>query len=204
VDLEALKAKLEDELKRQLVSASVLLGHMRVVDESSRHAFQYIDNRYAPFYYHLGKHIKPRNILKIGFRLGLLSGCFLKSCQTVEDFLAFQSDVALATRLGTKNIKDIYKNSFRLFLGDFLSDEFKILLQTKKWDFVIFNEETRCDDIRLHLDLVWPNMEIGGLVVVDYVNYHKPTKGVYHDFCKAQNREPVVVNTRYGVGLIER
>ena len=210
MDIQELKVKLENALDQKLVSARVLLGRMRVIEEMSRKTFAYTDDRYTPFYYHLGKYIQPKSLFKVGFRLGFLSCCFLKSCRTVERFLGFQ-EVAkegeyFSPRMGVANVKDAYPfpKFVDVYVGDFLDVPFVEELHSTKWDMVIFNEETTSDKFRLHLDLTWPHVKEGGLIVVDYVNYHKTTGDVYRDFCKVQNREPTVVNTRYGVGLIER
>ena len=206
MDAEELKDKLEYELDRRLISARTLLSGFRVIDEGSRRSFAYLDDRYVPFYYHLGKYIQPKFLLKIGFNLGLLSGSFLKSCKTVEWLQGFQekSDEYFSPRLGMANIRDIYPNPKPLFVhvGDLLDEQWS--LRDKKWDLVIVNVETTHDKLRFYLDVIWPHVSEGGWIVVDYVNYHKPTGETYRDFCKVQNREPTVVNTRYGVGLLER
>lgn len=208
MDIQELRTKLEKELGAKLISARILLGRMRVIEERSRRTFAYTDDTYTPFYYHLGKHIHPKSLLKIGFRLGLLSGCFLKSCRSVETFLGFQEkeDEYFSPRMGVANIKDAYPNprAVDVHVGDFMDVDFTKALQATKWDMVMFNEETTHDKMRLHMDMVWPHVEEGGLIVVEYVNFHQPTGDVFRDFCKVQGREPTVVNTRYGVGLIER
>lgn len=209
MDIRELKAKLEIALSQNLVSARTLLGRMRVIEERSRQTFAYNDDRYTPFYYHLGKHISPKSLLKIGFRLGLLSGCFLKSCKTVDVFLGFQekeADEFFSPRIGIANVRDAYQlpRPIDIHVGKFLDDKFAKAMGATKWELVIFNEETTGDKLKLHMDLVWPHVSEGGLIVVDYVNSHKPTGEAYGDFCKIQNREPTIVSTRYGVGIIER
>jgi hypothetical protein len=42
-----------------------------------------------------------------------------------------------------------------------------------------------------------------GLLVVDYIN-DKGTRQVFDKFCRVKNREPVIFNTRYGVGMVNR
>lgn len=209
VDVNILKEKIEINLSQQLIGARTLLGRMRVIEEKSRKTFAYNDDGYTPFYYHLGKYISPKYVLKIGFHLGLLSGCFFKSCRTVETFLGFQeaeNDEYVSPRIGLANLRDFkpFPQFVHVHTGNFTDKKFIDLLNKNKWDFVIFNEEVNYDKIRLHLDLVWTNISDGGLLVVDYVNSHKPTGSVYKDFCKINNRTPVVVNTRYGVGMIEK
>jgi predicted TIM-barrel enzyme len=78
------------------------------------------------------------------------------------------------------------------------------LLGEVKWDMAIINEELSYDVQRAILDTCWERMNMDGLIVMDYVSRHKPNQEAYEDFCKAKNRLPVIVNTRYGVGLIRR
>ena len=76
-DLEDIRDKLEDDLQKQVVSSRILLDRLRLIDEDSRKTAAYLDPNYAGFYYHLGKYIKPQNVIEFGFNLGLLTGCLL-------------------------------------------------------------------------------------------------------------------------------
>ena len=79
--MQELKSLLEEKLNKQLPSR-IFLDRMRVLDEDSRKTSAYNDPKYIPFYYWLGTLIKPKSLVEIGFRLGLFSGNFLKSCKT--------------------------------------------------------------------------------------------------------------------------
>ena len=145
-------------------------------------------------------------MLDIGFRLGLFSSCFFRSCQTVENLLAFQqkTDEYYSPRLGVKNIIDHYHKKIYVHMGSVTDDRFLESLRESTWDFVIINEEVSYGEHRLLLDLVWTYVSPGGLIVMDYIDKHKPAKEIYYDFCKVHRREPVTVKSRYGVGLIEK
>ena len=206
MDVKELGDKLNHELDRQTISASTLLSKFRVIDEASRKSAPYVDHRYIPFYYHLGKHVQPKAMLEIGFRLGLFSGCFFKQCQTVEHLLAFQKkpNEYYSVRMGIKNVTDNYKGDMHVYVGAISDDVFIKLLEARNWDLVIINEESTYEDHRLLLDLIWPHVSLGGLMTMDYITSHKPAGDIYVDFCKVHRREPVVVSTRYGVGLLEK
>lgn len=206
MNIKELKDKLTPKLEKAVVSARILLDKMRVIDEASRMTAAYTDPTYAPFYYHLGTLASPRTMLEVGFRLGLLSGCFLRGCRSVEKFLAFQerTDSFYSERLGRGNIRDAFKKQLDIHVGKTADEEFLTKLAADKWDLAIINEEVGYDQHMSYLDLIWPHVSLDGLVVMDYVVRHQPAKQAFHDFCKAKNREPVEMPTRYGVGIIQK
>lgn len=206
MDIEKLRIKLQEELDRQIISATTLLSSFRVITEASRKTSAYTDHRYIPFYYYLGKHIQPKTFLEVGFRLGLLSGCFLKSCKSVESFLAFQKQGQLfySPKLGMKNVLDNFAGKVDVYVGDFTDVKFRQRLSTEQWQLVVINEEMTYDEHRLYLDILWPHLEMGGLIVMDYLESHEPARTTYFDFCKVHNRDPITIKTRYGVGLIQK
>lgn len=202
-----IKDIIEADLQKQNISARALLSNMRVVEETSRKTFAYMDNKYAPFYYHLGKYIQPKSLIKIGFRLGLLAGSFLKSCKSVERFLGFQEkdEGHYSSRIGIANIKDLLSSkNISIYHGQLLDESFLKMIHCTKWDLAIVNNESNYDKMRLYLDLLWDNINEGGLIVIDYLKSNKKISEIYKDFCKIHNRDQVIINTRYGVGLINR
>jgi hypothetical protein len=205
MDLSKLKEHIDKKMKRGYVSGKTLLDRMRVITENSRLTSAYLDGRYAPFYYHLGTQIEPKTMMEIGFNLGLLSGCFLKSCKTVEDFLAFQKqeeDVYYSPRLGRANIIDNYKGNIHIHIGDMMDEVFSQKMSPNKWDLIILNEETEYDQHRTILDLVWPHVSSDGCLVMDYVESHDGAKRAWDDFTSSVNCDSVVFNTRYGTGMV--
>jgi predicted O-methyltransferase YrrM len=206
VDIGELRDKINIDLDRQAISASTLLSKFRVIDEVSRRSSQYCDHRHAPFFYYLGKYVQPKNVLEIGLQLGFFSGCFLKSCCTVENFLTFQSkpDEFYSPRMAIKNIIDSYRKKIDVYVGNVSDDAFLQLLSSHSWDMVFLNEETTHDQHRLFLDLIWTHVNLGGLIVAQHLDSHQPAHDVFFDFCKVHQREPVLIRTRYGTGIIEK
>jgi hypothetical protein len=198
------KKQLENSFNKQTISSRVLLSSFRLIHETSKKTGAFQDNRYTPFYYHLGKFVEPKNIMEVGFYIGLLSGSFLKSCNSVQRFLAFQPkmDGYYSSRLGSANIRDSYKGEFEFYQGN-LTDE-KLFANTQELDMVIVNEEVNYDEHRVHLDILWEHLSLGGLVVMDYVDAWQPAKDAFIDFCKVKNREPHVFKTRYGTGIVQK
>ena|SRR5215831_11121055 len=204
--LSELKSKLDERLAKPF-SARVLLDNMRLINETSRKTSAYTDPLYIPFYYHLGHFIEPKSILEIGFRLGLFSACFLKSCQTVERVLGFQerSGEYYSSRLGRANILQNARGiAVQAHVGSVDDEDFLLRLHGNRWDLCFINEETGYDKHMAYLDLVWPQMDLNGLIVMDYIVRHTPAQRAFSDFCKSKNREPATFATRYGVGVIQR
>lgn len=205
MELAELKLLLEQKLDKNL-SPRIFLDSMRVIDEESRKTAAYNDPRYIPFYYWLGTLVNPKSVIEIGIRLGLCSGNFFKGCKTAERFFAFQeiSSEFYSPRIGRRNVKDHFKGRFDVHVGLFTDEPVDMILSANGWDLAIINEEVGYDKHRSYLEVIWSKLNTDGLIIMDYVSRHKPAKEAFLDFCKYVNREPVVVNTRYGIGIIRK
>lgn len=194
--------QIEEKLAKEL-PAHVFLDDLCLPDEGLRKSSEYNDPRHYPFFYWLGVHFKPKRILEIGFKLGLSTCCFFKSCKTVEDYYAFYEtkEEYYSPRLGKKNVKKRFKGDFVLLttifpkLNDLLEGQF---------DLVFINETENYDKYRAYLDLAWERINEKGLIIIDYINRLKPAKQAYVDFCSIQNKSETILDTRYGIGLIQK
>lgn len=189
-----------------LVSGRTLLDRMRVLDESSRKTAAYADPKYAPFYYHLGKFLKPTSMIEIGFNLGLLSACFLTSCKTVVKYLGFQQrkDEYYSSRLGHDNVKSKYKGDIQVHIGDLADEEFTEKISPNSWDLVILNDEVGFDRHLTYLDLSWEHLSDHGIIVAEYIVRHTPAREAFQAFCESKSRVPVTFDTRYGTGIVQK
>lgn len=205
MQLQEIKETLQPQLNKQLISPRILLSKFRLIDERSRETGAYQDPLFTPFYYHLGKVVAPKSLLEIGFRLGLLSGCFLKGCNTVENFLAFQAhdDVFYSPRLASANIRDVYKGEFYTHVGK-LNDESFVEKLKSNFDLVLVNEQLSYDQQRDCLDLVWDHMNLDALLVLNYTDSHPANKEAFETFCKVVQREPIYFKTRYGTAIVQK
>jgi len=206
MNLQELKDNLEIDLDNQFVNPSVLLDKLTVINEESRKTSSYVDPRYIPFYYYLGKYIKPKKMIEIGFGLGFFSTCFLKSCDSVEYYLGFQEKTEdfFTPRFAIRNIKSSFRKNLDHYYGHFSDSDFQKKIVGHKWDIVFFNEETSYDKHLFNMDSVWDIMDSDGYLVVDYVESNVDTKEVFNNFCKIHNRTPIILKTRYGVGIIQK
>jgi hypothetical protein len=206
MNISELKPLLDQDLKKSLVSPDTLLHSFLLLTEDSRKSMAYTDPKYIPFYYYLGKHIAPVSFVEVGFRLGLCSGCFFRSCKTVKNFLAFQRQSAeyYSPRLALKNIKKNYRGTVDVVVGDIMGKEFLGKYTGRTWDLALMNDEMGYDEHRVAFDTLWNGLALGGFVVADFVDTHKPGGTAFRDFCRTKNREPVFFPTRYGMGMVQK
>lgn len=206
MELQDIKNFVVSKFKNPIPSY-VFLDNMRMIDEESRKSFAYNELTYIPFYYWLGKVLKPVNMIEIGFQLGLLSGTFLRACNSVERFLAFQEvkkGEYYSKRLGQSNIKDLYKGKLFIHAGNITDDVFEARFNSVHFDLALINEETSYDKYRFYFDMLWPQMSINGVMVADRLKINKVLSLAFKDFCLSKNVEPMYINTRYGIVLIKK
>jgi hypothetical protein len=198
------------QLELGLMSPQNLLAGTKLLDESSRNAGDYQDFNYMPFYYHLGKQLTPKVVYQIGAKLGLVGACFLTSCKTVEQWLAMDQDRDLSARIIESNLKLHTKYCDNAtpggpigYMG--LSDGMLEMTTPHTKDFTGFDvgfltENFGEERYLKHLNFLWKFLKPEGLLVADYITAHD----VFHEFCRVKNRKPVIFNTRYGVGIVQR
>ena len=201
---------IREQLKLGLMSPQNLLAGTKLLDESSRNSGDYQDFNYLPFYYHLGKQLTPKVVYQIGAKLGLVGACFLRSCKTVEQWLAMDEDRNLAARLIEANLKLHTKYSENISPGGpigYMGLSDGMLEQTTPhtkdfpgFDIGFLTENFGKERYLKHLNFLWKYLVPEGLLVADYINSHD----VFHEFCRVNNREPAIFNTRHGVGIIQR
>lgn len=198
-----IKFKIEESIKKGLVSSRILLDRLRVIEESSRKSGAYQDPSYFPFYYHLGKFVSPKSITNIGFRLALHTCCFLKSCKSVVQINAFErrQNEFYSPKLALANIKDINKKIKVNFHYGKIID---FVYMKNKVDMVLFNEQINQDKMQESFELMWELVNFDGLYVVDYIDSNENVKNAFESFCKIINREPVYIKTRYGIGIVQK
>jgi hypothetical protein len=204
IDIEKVASELREDLEKCTVCPNHLMSRFRFITETSRRAGAYSDPCYIPFYYYLGKKVPARKLFKFGFTLGLLSGSFLTSCKTVEEFFAFhlKTDRYYASRIGIKNVRMVYDNTMKYHYGS--ATDFTVVEAIGQgWDVVILNQECGCDDFRSYLDLVWDATNPEGVLVVEDLSHHG-FMDAYKDFCLSKNRKEIIFETRYGTAIVQK
>lgn len=205
-DIHEIEPKLINDLEHGAISGRNILDRFRVIDENSRKTAPYLDHKYAPFYYHLGKYVKPKSVVEIGFDLGLLSCSFFTSCKSSEEFFGYReiSPTYASIRLGKANINLRFKGHADYYVGKMLDDEFIRIFSNKKWDLIIVNDETHYDKHLEYLETIWPNLSEHGIIVCEYIKRHNPAKEAFFAFAESRNRKPVTFSTRYGTGIVQK
>lgn len=207
MELQELAAQVGDELSMEIVSSRILLDSLSFINEASRKTSAYVDPRYVPFYYYLGKHVYPKTCVQLGFRLGLLASCFFNSCKTIKHFLGFQQadqDNFYSSRIALNNIKRYYKGDIDLYYGNVSDVNFENRFSKFEWDIAFVNEQLDYDTLLSYLEILWPQMSLGGTIVMEYVVSHEPAAEAFSTFCKVRNRKPVILETRYGTGMVRK
>lgn len=200
-----LKEFLETKLKKPLPS-HLILHNMRLSDDSIRNSFFYNEPTYVPLYFWLGKILKPKTLLEIGFRYGLLSATFLKTCKTVTYFLALQEprEKYYSCRLGISNVKDHYRKKLEVYMGKLEDEFFEAKLKCSNLDLVIINEEAGYDRYRQYFDAIWPQLSPEGYMVVDCLKKYTSLDAAVKDFCISKNVAATYIGTTYGVSIIRK
>lgn len=165
------------------------------------------DPTFMPFYYYLGTLIKDTdNLFEIGFDLGLPSCCFMSGSKNVKNFLAFRKKDKIfhAKRLGVSNVHNTLRKKFNLWVGEESDPELIKSVLSFKWNCVIICDELASENThKAYLDLIWSQISDNGIVVVDFLKQESVNKA-YTGFCKIHNRDPFVLNTFRGTGLIQK
>ena len=203
VELDSLKKNIDKLLKKQLISGKIFLDKLGFIDENSRKTVAYTDPNYVPFYYYLGKFIKPISFLSLNFSLGLLESCFFKSCKSVEYFYGFhqKNKDYYSIRIGNKNLG--FKKNKKIYIGDFRDDNFNKDVENS-WDLVLINEELSYDRYLEYLEFIWPYLNENGLIICENICYDSAGKNAFISFSESINRKPVIFHTRYGTGILQK
>jgi len=203
--LETLKEEIDPQLKKQAISGRYLLDRFCLIDETSRRSPAYVDPTYAPFYYHLGKIIKPQNMIEIGFNLGLLSSSFMLSCRTVELFFGFKEgkkEDFHSERIGKLNLKKVFKKKRIFYNGNMFDKEFENIMKSNAWDMVMINEEKDYDKQLQYMETAWEKLNKNGILVIEYIDSHRPSREAFKSFSDNKEVERLEFKTRYGTGIV--
>lgn len=199
-----------EELRRRLESQSVtprvLLGDMRLLDESSRSSGQYQDPDYLPFYYHVARVFCPRKVFCLGLGLGLHVGCLLKGCSSPESAVCVQppSDSFYSPRLALSNIRSAAGRRFPALAHEGRLDDPTLQRSVSgSFDLCMVTVEAPTDLLMEFMDFSWGRLRAGGLFLADRLVFGE-SEDVFDDFCKGRGADAMVFETRYRTGLAIR
>lgn len=206
MDLFDLKNTIEPKLRKGYVTSKVLLGRARFIDDTSVKSPAFNDPAYLPFYFHLGGMVKATSLVHVGLDLGLPASCLAQGCPSLTDVLGFQrqGDEFYSSRLAVGNVRDHFKGNLAVHVGEMADAAFAGGLGAREWDVAVVTDRTDYAGHRAAFESLWGRMAFKGILVVDFLSRHEPLRRAFDDFCRASNRDPVTVATRYTVGIIQR
>lgn len=187
--------ELQTQIDKCLITSEQLLGTAKVLDSSTRLTPLFADPKYFPVYYYLGKQLKPKRVVQIGPTLGLVGACFLQGNKTTELW---------HVKLAKDNpcIKIVASNLRQHFSGT-IQASFIDAGDTGGYDLAIISEKCEPEKLFEHLCYLWEMLEGEGLLVTDYIN-GDAVKASYEKFYRVKNREPMFLQTRYGISILTR
>jgi hypothetical protein len=207
MSLKEITSQIQAKLDKKLPSHA-FLRKVRLLAEIDRHSSAYTDPSYLPAYYWLGRFLRSTNLLEIGFRLGLNSRTYLSARPGTQRLVAFQDkgEDFYSPKLGKANVRDYFRGELEVYLGDWEDGGWQGLLRGTTYDLVLVNDEYGYDRLRGCLDEVWKQTVPGGVVVADFLNYGVTTDRAIGvgDFARSVGRQVYRLDTRYGLGMIEK
>lgn len=208
MDVDNLYKKLTDRIQKQPLVPRYTLSQFKLNNEDYRLSSEYTDPTFYPFYYYLGKEVQCKNLIEFGFESGIESGCFIKGCKTVENYLGFKHKTNInywSSRIPIKNIYNALKKPVHHWHGDITDPEFLKNFFIRKWDCALVVRSADTHELnRRYLELLWGQISLDGLIVVDRIKSSPEMKSAFEDFCKIVHRPINILNTRFGVGLVIR
>lgn len=206
MNLEELTKSVNYDLGKGLISAYNLVSKFPyVTDNVTRRSF-YLDPYHFPVFYHLGKKLSPKNVSSLSLQGGISLSCFLLSCGSVENVLAFQrkANDFYSPRMAKHNIRRVYKGRLKTYVGGLFEEEFQKNFFSSSWDIVFLDQELTYDEYLKYFRLAWSGIPDHGLLIIDKINYFKSANKAVQDFCKTCNRDFGVIDSKYGLGLVRK
>ena len=71
------------------------------------------------------------------------------------------------------------------------------------YEIAFLSESYNSELMKKYLEILWDHLISGGLLVVDYIQ-NEANMEIFKGFCRVKNREPHILDTRYGVGILIR
>lgn len=192
--------QIKEKINKKIINSKKLTSNFKFIDQNSKKSIKYNDDLYIPFFYYLGKVIKPKTFLEIGLNIAINSSCFLKSCKTVNYFLGFQqkNDQYYNFNIPKSNLSLNYKQNLDIYYGDFFDNDFQKML-SKKFDLIFFNQEYSYDKMFQILETIYSNNldKDGMLVFCDITK--KNYKDIFLNMSKGYRNKFENIDEKIGV-----
>lgn len=187
---------LKHNFENKNISTNVIIPNIKTINNLSKNSPAFTDPKYLPFYYRLGCEIKPKSVIQIGSNMGLVGACFLKGCDTVENWTCIDINNNHTNIIKSNLLKKYYLSIKNLFI----IDDIKKIELKEKYDLAFLTENL--DHIFYDcLMYLWDNTKSNGVLVVDFI-FEKNIDEIFKNFCEVKNLNPFLFNTRYGTGIL--
>lgn len=179
------------------ISTEVILPSIKVLNVSSKQSPEFLDPKYIPFYYRLGLELKCKIAIQVGSKLGLIASSFLKGCKSIEEWHFFD-EIKPPINIIESNIKmsGCYKSDFNFPVD--LNKKINFLA-----DIAFLSQPYDSNSSLSYMKFLWDRIKSNSFLIVDYV-FQPDVKKSFEDFCSIKNRNPKIIKTRYGVGIISK
>lgn len=197
-------------LRKQLESgnmpANILFSNLGFMNYQIKDSIRFCDSKNLPFYYHLGKQLFVSKVLQIGLEdtSAYIGPCFMQSSKSIHHWIGIDNDMNKMINFVRSNIKSKMTDDgdCSILIGDF--EYLKSKLKVFEFDLCIIATDKEKTFIE-GLEIAWPKLKDEGLLVCDYISENTPDiNNCFLKFCRVKNRQPVLFNTRNGVGVIEK
>ena len=198
-----LATEVNKRLRKCAINPRHTLSQFKVPNEDYRQSPEYTDPVHYPTYYHLGNLLKPGRLLDVGLESGLESGAFIQGSGPVQTYFAFREsnpDYYWSHRLPCCNVVNQLRAKFHFWHGQMEDPEFLKQFLRYKWDCILIPHPRSAATARRYMDLMWEQLPLEGAMVIDHLRGE--VEPAYLEFCAVKNREPAVIRSRYGMGLI--
>lgn len=179
------------------ISTEIILPNIKVLNSSSKQSPEFLDPKYLPFYYRLGKELNCKSAIQIGSKLGLVASSFLKGCKSIESWCFFD-EIKPPINIIESNLKinGCYDCFFNFPID--LNMDTKIL-----YDIAFLSQPYDSNKSLLYMKFLWEKIKSNSFFIVDYI-FEKNIGEAFQDFCAIKNRTPRIIKTRYGIGIISK
>ena len=200
---------IQQKLNKGVMRSEVLLANMHFLDVGFKETSEFSDPVHFPFYYYLGQQLQSKSVYQVGSQGGLVGAAFLQGCRTVESWLSMD-----VPRNQGNSLARVIKGNLSKHCGGMVNSMYlPPKLEPLKVDVVcqpdvspdtfFISEKFDPEEYRVALEFAWKALIVEGILIADYITTDA-IRPVFESFCRVKNRELLVFDTRYGVGVLQR
>lgn len=199
--------EVSESLSKGYITPKILTSRLPYISSNLEFRSFHSDPLYYPPYFYLGRHLNVKSVLSLSIGTGITLSCFLMDSKNTDLVLGFQklnkSDF-YSIRMPKHNIQKVFKGNLSLFCDFVFNKEFQKQTENTKWQAILVDEDLNYDDCLSYLRFAWNCLDYDGVVIIDRVLANNFVKRAFDDFCTSINKDSITLNTKYGIGLIQK